>query len=290
MFSIAKVLLPIDFSERSAGGAHYARALARQFGSEVTVMHVMPIPDYAVGGVEVGVAPLGEYYANRREHVENALRSFIAAEFPGLNTHAVLLEGDPARRIVQYAHNENIDLVVMPTHGYGPFRRFILGSVTAKVLHDADCPVWTGVHLAESPPADHIDFKDILCALDLGEMSRKTLCWAAQFAARYGARLTIVHAALPLEPGQAHYFDPAWRVELLNQAKTAVDNLQQSMGTKAEVIIESGEPSKVVRTAVERMGARLAVIGRGTAAGVFGRLRANAYSIIRESPCPVVSV
>ena len=39
----------------------------------------------------------------------------------------------------------------MPTHGYGPFRRFILGSNTAKVLHDADCPVWTGVHVEEIP-------------------------------------------------------------------------------------------------------------------------------------------
>jgi nucleotide-binding universal stress UspA family protein len=46
----------------------------------------------------------------------------------------------------------------------------------------------------------------------------------------------------------------------------------------------------VVCTAAERLGADVLVVGRGSAAGMFGRLRTNAYSIIRQSPCPVVSV
>ena len=51
-------------------------------------------------------------------------------------------------KIVELAHESpDQTVILMPTHGYGPFRRFILGSNTAKVLHDADCPVWTGVHL-----------------------------------------------------------------------------------------------------------------------------------------------
>jgi hypothetical protein len=70
-----------------------------------------------------------------------------------------LAESDAARacyvkRIVEFAHNNNITLIAMPTHGYGLFRRFLLGSVTAKVLHDADCPIWTGVHMEAAPPRD----------------------------------------------------------------------------------------------------------------------------------------
>ena len=49
----------------------------------------------------------------------------------------------------KWAKANQIDLIMMPTHGYGRFRALLLGSVTAKVLHDADCPVWTAVHREE---------------------------------------------------------------------------------------------------------------------------------------------
>jgi nucleotide-binding universal stress UspA family protein len=66
--------------------------------------------------------------------------------------------------------------------------------------------------------------------------------------------------------------------------------LQQRFGTEAELVVEAGDPPKVICEMAQRQPAGLLVIGRGSAAGVFGRLRANAYAIIRQSPCPVVSV
>lgn len=51
----------------------------------------------------------------------------------------VLRSGEPAAEIVAYANNHDSDLIIMPTHGYGVFRRRLLGSITAKVLHDSDC-------------------------------------------------------------------------------------------------------------------------------------------------------
>jgi len=290
MVPMANILLPVDFSERSSGAAHYARTLARHFHSGVTAMHVLPSPDYAIGGAEVGMAAVGEYFAGRREQIEKDLTSFAISELGDLQVRTVLFEGDPARHIVDYAHTKKVDLIVLPTHGYGPFRRFILGSVTAKVLHDADCAVWTGVHLAEALPAEQIQFRNILCAVDLGAMSRKALCWAAQFAAEFGSTLTVLHAATPVDPGEARYFDPGWRVTLVNQAKDEVAKLQEAVGTHAKVVVEAGEVQRVVRNVAQAIKADLVVIGRGTAAGVFGRLRANAYAIIRESPCPVISV
>jgi len=96
---------------------------------------------------------------------------------------------------------------VMPTHGYGPFRRFILGSVTAKVLHDAECPVWTGVHL-EASSTQTVHFRQVTVALDLGPQSERTLMWASRFAKDSGAKLALVHA-MPAFDGQAgEYFDP----------------------------------------------------------------------------------
>jgi nucleotide-binding universal stress UspA family protein len=66
--------------------------------------------------------------------------------------------------------------------------------------------------------------------------------------------------------------------------------LQGFVGAEADLEIEAGEPASIICAAAERLKADVLVIGRGSAAGVFGRLRTNAYAIIRQSPCPVVSV
>ena len=138
MKSLAKILLPVDFSERSLGAARYAKTLADHFHSELTLLHVLAPPHYEFGALEMGGSMLTELYANRGTQVEKELETFLAGELQGVQAKRVVLDGDPARQIVDYAHEENVGLIVMPTHGYGPFRQFILGSITAKVLHEAD--------------------------------------------------------------------------------------------------------------------------------------------------------
>ncbi len=194
MKSLDKILLPVDFSERSLGAARYAKTLTGRFGSELTLLHVLTPPHYEFGALEIGGSMLTELYANRAEQVDKELETFMAGELTGTKATRVVLEGDPARRIVEYAHEEGIGLVVMPTHGYGPFRQFILGSITAKVLHDSDCPVWTGVHLEEAPQARPMAFQNIVCAVDMGPQSCQALEWATAMQKAFGARLTVVHA------------------------------------------------------------------------------------------------
>jgi len=69
-----------------------------------------------------------------------------------------------------------------------------------------------------------------------------------------------------------------------------IARLQQQAGAKAEVRLEGGEVAQVVRQAALDASADLVVIGRGVLREAFGRLRSNSYAIIRESPCPVLSV
>jgi len=290
MPALARVLLPVDFSSRCAGAARYAEVLAARFGSEITVLHVLPPPHYEFSALEVGGSVLNELFATRTAQTAQELETYLAEEFAGLKVNRVLLEGDPARKIVAYAHDNGFDLILMPTHGYGPFRRFILGSVAAKVLHDADCPVWTGVHMEEVPPAGALSLASVVVAVDLGEQSLKALQWAAWFAGACGARLSIVHATPSLEGRSGEYFDPEWRKHLAAQAGGEINKLQQLAGTRAEVLIDSGDAPMVVCSGAARLQADVLVIARGSAAGIFGRMRTNAYAIIRQSSCPVVSV
>jgi nucleotide-binding universal stress UspA family protein len=218
------------------------------------------------------------------------LDRFLGDGLKGISVARLVEEGDPAQQIVEYAHNQNFDLIVMPTHGYGPFRRFLLGSVTAKVLHDAGCPVWTGPHMEEAPAYQKISFRKILAAVDLGPHSHAVLEWAASFAREYGADLDVVHAipASTVSVG-GFYFDPEWRTQVVNEARDRISYLQSELGTKGEALVETGEVAHVVRAAAAESEANLVVVGRGHA-GVLGRLRANAYAIIRESPCAVAAI
>jgi nucleotide-binding universal stress UspA family protein len=290
MLPLRKVVLPVDFSQRSAGAARYVEALAEHCDCDVTLLHVLPPPHYEFSALEVGGVVLNELFAARAAQVRQDLDAFLATELSRLRVERVLLEGDPARKIVEYSHQERSRLIVMPTHGYGPFRRFILGSVTAKVLHDADCPIWTGVHLEEAPASGSVVFRTVLLALDLGAHSRVVLDWAAQFAAKFNARLLVAYAIPCLESQPGEYFDQDWRTHIEKQSRERIEALMGEAGVSGEILMESGDAPQAICSMAQSVKADLLVIGRGSAAGMFGRLRANAYSIIRQSPCPVVSV
>jgi nucleotide-binding universal stress UspA family protein len=73
-------------------------------------------------------------------------------------------------------------------------------------------------------------------------------------------------------------------------AREEFAKLQAEAGTKLETVLEGGEVAAGVRGAAEQHRADLVIIGRGVMREAFGRMRTNIYSIIRESPCPVISV
>jgi nucleotide-binding universal stress UspA family protein len=123
----------VDFSVRSEGAAHYAKAMACHFHSKLIIAHVFELRKLVLRAPEAVVPP--EWYDDRRKDSQRAVEKFHADEFRNMPVRRLLIEGDPAGAIVDLAHREQMSLIVMPTHGYGGFRRFLLGSVTAKVLH-----------------------------------------------------------------------------------------------------------------------------------------------------------
>ena len=290
MLPLSKILVPVDFSERSVAAIRYARNLACHFHAELVLLHVLPPITYELGGFEFGGVVMTGAFADRIAQAQAELDEFLRDELAGQRVLRVVLEGDPAQKIVEYAHGEQAGLIVIPTHGYGPFRRFLLGSVTAKVLHDADCPVLTGVHIEQGAVLEALAPRKIVCAIDLGPQSGKALAWADQMAQEFHSQLTVVHATPLAESHSEETFDPEWRANVEERVREKLNGLIAGTHTTASLLIESGSPAEVVADTVEQFDADLLVIGRSEAAGMFGRLRTNAYAIIRQSPCPVVSV
>ncbi len=220
MTPFSKILIPIDFSERCLGAARFSIPLAERFHSKITLLHVQPPSEaYTDQGVEQQIPP------------EKRLRDFLVAAFAHLDVKRILRIGsDVAHEIVQYACEDGSDLIMMPTHGYGTFRRFLLGSTTANVLHDASCAVWTGAHLAQGPPAEWINPTTILCAADCDAGSEKALQWASRLASSLDADLVLVHVEPRLtrsEKYDSKEFEPI----VIAEAKQNMEKIQRSAGT-----------------------------------------------------------
>jgi nucleotide-binding universal stress UspA family protein len=290
MFALNQILVPVDFSDRCAGAVRYASSLARHYGSEVTLLHVVPNPVYGLPGIEYGGPAVMEVSDEWVEEIRRSLNCFGKNALEGVNVRRVVLKGDPPEEIVKFAHEAHATTIVMPTHGYGPVRRFLIGSVTAKVLHDCDCAVLTGVHMDKAPLLDPVAFREVVCALDLGPHSATTLEWAGKFAADQHARLRIIHTVAAPEPKFALHLGEDWREEVNKVAREEIQRLQTEAGTKGIVYIEDGNPASEVCSLAEAVRADLLVIGRSSWHGSHGRLRSNSYAIIRQSPCAVASV
>lgn len=273
MQSINRILFPADLSERCYAAAPHVEAMAKRFQSEVMLLHVTDSAS--------AVDP--------ESNAEMQLDQFHRKAFNSVDVDAVVKIGDPANQIIRTAHDWKPDLLMIPTRGLGSYRPFLLGSVAAKVLHDVSCPVWTDVHPEAPERAPRI--RKVLCAIDLGPRSRCTLSWAASFAAEFSAEFAAVHIVPRAEAGApAHYLDCEFIAAMAHEAKARMESLVNELNLPATILVESGAVATGVAHAAEAWDADLLVIGRHAPAGLMGHLRQNAYSILRTSTCPVVSV
>lgn len=288
-----KILFPVDFSPISASAAKYAAALACRFHAELAVLHVAPGHAPYSGANDLCLPPAYAlevaWNETRLKEAKDMMTEFVSNHLRGIPVTPRVLSGDAAKIIVDHAHTTATDLIVMGTHGFGGFRRMLLGSITAKVLHDVRCPVFTSTH-AESTPATLPPLRTILCAIDHGPQSAAVVHWAHEFARSVGAQLFVSHV-LPMIPmGQWGYCDENISVAMQKDADDKAHALLESTGIGAKIVVESGPVIQTLCDIAKEKHADLLVIGRHHESSILGRLRDTAYAIIRESPCPVVSV
>ena len=144
MMTIRTILVPTDFSEASEAALKYGKEMARVFGASLHVVHVMDDLLAHAWSAEVYVASM----PNLREEIEHEATGRLAAlvsddERQGLRVSTAIVAGNPFLEIVRYAKTNEIDLIVIGTHGRGPVAHMLLGSVAEKVVRKAPCPVLT---------------------------------------------------------------------------------------------------------------------------------------------------
>ncbi len=288
-----RILFPVDFSATSQSMNAEVEWLANAFQSEVTLLHVFEIP-LSWYGSPIGEAPLvaepplldQSFFTDQMNALREKLNSYALA-IPENRIQRIVLEGDPAYQIKKKVEDLNIDLIVMGTHGYGPWRRLLAGSVALKVLHDVDCPVWT--HGSTLPIAPPTAIRNIICAIEFNNESEDLLRFTKEIAQYWDAKVRLVHCVPRDTTVPFRYFDQDLQHLLVKAAGEDLNRLQARAGTEFPADVLEFSVSESIAAAVEQHNADLVITGRGKVRGLLGSLRTHSAGIIRDVGCPVLS-
>jgi nucleotide-binding universal stress UspA family protein len=149
MIQIKNVLVPTDFSEPSDVALRYGKAFAENFQAALHLIHVLDESALVYPWTSPDGTPIALGAA--RSEMENMIKDRLSkilsdAEREKFSARVSTLCGSPFMEIVAYAKAQNIDLIVMGTHGRGPIAHMLMGSVAEKVVRKAPCPVLTVRH------------------------------------------------------------------------------------------------------------------------------------------------
>ena len=290
MTRLSHILAPLDFSEASRKAIHYATHLALRFGAKLTVAHVLPsfsAFNYAFPG------DTAEF--EKKAFVET--RRLLPAEIPAayreqLDTQTIVKCGDVRDELLGIVTAENVDLVVMGTHGRRNLQRFLLGSTTENLLRHLLVPILTvserGTEQQTELPFD-VPFRRILYATDLPETRLPGLHYCADFARTLGAHLTLLHVMKPLE--SPVFADEAELHALrMGELHKAIEREHGShLGIATEVV--RGIPHQEILRFAEKTNADLIVINLQSKT-LLDRalLGSTAERVIRSAQIPVLSI
>lgn len=301
MIEIRRILCPIDFSDHSRRALDHALAIAHWYESQVILLHVsplMPVAAYAPGS---GMPPYVALTPDARQALVSSMKRFATEAGASAPVEFEIAEGDTAPTILATASELTADLLVLGTHGRSGFQRWVLGSVTEKVLRQATCPVLTVPRGADD--AVPVVFRRIVCAIDFSECSMHALEYATSLAQEANAHLTIVHVLelppdIPREVHENVLAGPRNLKEYIALAegecrarlKDAIpDRVRASL--RVDTVLGAGKPYReILRVAAEHSADLLVtgVHGRGPIDRMlFG---STTQHLVRQASCPVLTL
>jgi nucleotide-binding universal stress UspA family protein len=142
MIKIEKILFPTDFSDHSKHAFSYALSFAKEYGANICMVHVIEDVQYLANAYMFDV-PMMPSFADVEQNRLKEMQEFIDREVTDsdIQVQKVVRHGRPFVEIIQIARDENVDLIVIATHGRGGLEHVLFGSTAEKVVRKAPCPV-----------------------------------------------------------------------------------------------------------------------------------------------------
>jgi nucleotide-binding universal stress UspA family protein len=289
---LKSILCPIDFSDFSAAAYQYALSLAEYYKSRLVALHVVELWKYPFADYAAHEADYAKFSKALSEGGEVQLQRFVKEySTDGLQLELVIHQGNASNSILSCAQNENIEVIVMGTHGRRGFDRLVLGSTTDRVIRKATCPVLVvsdASHKALTTGAGgRHRLSRILYCTDFSNNSERARGYAISLAAEYNAHLTLLHVAEDAPDLTRAEAIIAERTRELDKLLSETE--RQNLNVRLAVRL--GKPyDEIVRHASEAQASLIIMTARGGDAmdrAVFG---STTYRVIQLGPCPVLAI
>jgi len=282
--AIRNVLIATDFSRLSSNIIDAGMSFCQTYGAHASILYVLPTGEFALAGFEAFAAARDA--AQRDVHeLDRHLRSCSYQN--GKDYELFISEGDVGQSIFDCARERHIDLIVVGTHGRSGLTKALLGSVAEKIFRHSDIPVLTigpsAQHLLPSGP------KRLLVPVDFTAASQHSAGYACALACRHEAELVLMHVV-----------DDAPRRGAMADIECLKRSVEQSLAElipceskpdHLQLIVEVGNVVPTILTRAHQLKPDLMVLGAHEYPHLIDQFRRKpAYELVREAPCPVLTV
>ena len=297
MKSISKILLPTDFSDNMKHAFNEAIRLAKQYRSELHILHVSvyPIADpYTIA----------YYYPNPDELnkiLEKQIQddfSQIKEEYKSMASNLVTVHRAGSRiptTILDYANEKEIDLIVMPSHGRKGFGHFLMGSVSEEICRLSKASVL--ITKNESNDLSETKGHKILVPVDFSDYSKEAFSHAEAFAAEHEAKLDLLHVI----PNAVQFHVEGTYVNIIKDYPHLIDetkdglkkfyNESKNLDIEAEFHVKFGDAASEIVDFSNQNNSKLIVLSTHGLTGLKKFFIGSvAEKVLRSSDCPVLVV
>jgi nucleotide-binding universal stress UspA family protein len=294
--SFENILLATDFSLVAKSALAYATVIARRYGSKIYVVHVIP-PEPRM---PIPMEPLFPELDRDRSQAELAMQAFVSGDQLNEIPHEILLPRGPIWPVLsELIERDEIDLLVVGTHGRAGLKRLILGSVAEELFRQASCPVLT---IGPAVPAVvGNEFRRVLLATDFEPASRNALPYAFSLASESKGTLTLLHVltSVPVVDVGPYWYVGSDVVAGYERARrSALGRLRQliprerELPSNPELLVGFGLVSQeIVRIAASHADLIVMGVNRAPSVRVSAHLPgATAHEVVAHAKCPVLRV
>lgn len=297
---LKNVLFATDFSASSEAALPYAAAICRHFGSTLHLAHVLSETSMLLVTGGVDYVSMGTIYEDAHTEAKEKLDE-IANRLEGIPLRSYVRHGQVWRNLNGIIDDNQVDMIVLGTHGRAGLGKLLLGSVAEDILRHASCPVLTvgpkvsgRAKLPAFPRQGHdlapleLDLQQVMVATDFAPSDARIVQQAVKLAEEFRARLTLLHVIedytqLGSRPGPIE--EGVGRLQALIPADAALQY-------PAETILEFGSPEdRILKIAAER-DADMIVLGARSARDIGSTHLpwSSAHHVIAQAHCPVLTI
>ena len=284
---IQHILFATDFSSAAASAVPYVKKLAKHYEADIFAFHVRPPVVNPMTRPATWPVDMEFAKAQDQEHRRELLETFS-----GIPTQVLIEEGDIVSELKEAIEKNNIDLVVLGTHGRSGLGKLLLGSIAEEIFRTTECPV-----LTVGPHSDAIrdaqgEFREILFGTDFASESKAPAAYAVSIAQEFQARLLMLHVIPESEVGDL--VSPHEVTEASQKLLHKLVPAEAQAWCKPEYLVQRGNPAETILKIAQARESDLIVLGVKAETGVPGAFThlpiATAHKVVSRASCPVLTV